>query len=88
MDTSTTTTTTTTETLSLDTCAFCEGSYPAVVKFVKVYDKWLVSWWLEPIHPLSGSDHLATWCQSCGPKHRSERGYDDWKLRALDYLTQ
>lgn len=27
-------------------------------------------WGLEAIDPGAGSDHLATWCASCGPMHR------------------
>lgn len=27
-------------------------------------------WHLEPVAYGSGSDHLATWCEKCGPQHR------------------
>jgi hypothetical protein len=73
-----------TEKISLATCDFCKGPYPAVVKFARVYDQWGVSHWLEPIHPLSGSDHLAIWCESCGPKHRSDRRYREWMILAME----
>lgn len=46
-------------------CDFCNATTTARV----VYDAWQAFSWLEPIDG-SGSDHLAIWCQSCGPKHR------------------
>ena len=67
------------EKLSLHTCDYCERPYPALVKFVETYDQWGVSHWLTPVDPLSGSDHLATWCANCGPRHRSERNYREWQ---------
>ena len=63
----------------LDSCDFCPGRYPAVVKFVRVFDKWKVSQWLESINPLAGSDWLASWCESCGPQHKSELDFREWK---------
>jgi len=56
-----------TTTLTDAPCDFCAEP----TKFVKVYDKWNVSWWLEGKDGC-GSDHLAIWCGSCGPKHRKD----------------
>jgi hypothetical protein len=58
--------------LVLDLCDYCPSRYPAAVKFVQVFDQWQKAIWLEPVNPLAGSDWLATWCDSCGPQHRSE----------------
>jgi hypothetical protein len=46
-------------------CDFCGDTTASI----KQYDQWRVSHWLVPIDN-SGSDHLAIWCASCGPKHR------------------
>jgi hypothetical protein len=49
-------------------CDFCKG----VAKFERKSHKdesVSVLWWLEGIDG-SGSDHLAIWCGTCGPKHR------------------
>lgn len=49
-----------------DGCDFCGGT----VVFARVYDDWKIFSRLEPVDPKAGSDYLATWCGSCGPKHR------------------
>jgi hypothetical protein len=67
------------ENFFLDTCDYCPSRYPAAVKFVRVYDQWNKSHWLEAINPLAGSDWLATWCQNCGPQHQSEINFRTWK---------
>jgi hypothetical protein len=67
--------------LYLASCDFCPERYPAIVKFVKVWDQWRVSNWLETIHPLAGSDWLATWCESCGPQHQNELNIREWQRR-------
>lgn len=48
-------------------CDFCKG----ITEFAVKSDSWGQAWWLEGLNG-SGSDHLATWCGKCGPKHRSE----------------
>lgn len=50
-------------------CDFCQGG---VTEFKKVYDQFGQAWWLEGLNG-SGSDHLATWCGQCGPKHRENK---------------
>jgi hypothetical protein len=65
--------------LVLDLCDYCPSRYPAAVKFVQIFDKWQKASWLEPLNPLAGSDWLATWCESCGPQHRSELDIRAWK---------
>jgi hypothetical protein len=72
----------------LDTCDFCPNRYPAVVKFVRVYDQWKKSHWLEPINPLSGSDWLATWCQNCGPQHQNEINIREWKEKKNQHAIE
>ena len=54
--------------MSISDCDFCKTN----VEFVKVYDKWNVSNWLEAVDPKAGSDWLAIWCGDCGPKHRKK----------------
>ena len=46
-------------------CDFCNES----ANFRNVYDQWGIGHWLEGIDG-AGSDWLAIWCGSCGPKHR------------------
>jgi hypothetical protein len=46
-------------------CDFCGGA----TSFIRVYDEWGVSSWLEGVNGC-GSDYLAIWCGVCGPKHR------------------
>lgn len=78
--------------LVLDLCDYCPSRYPAAVKFVQVFAKWSKSSWLEPINPLAGSDWLATWCESCGPQHKSELDIRAWKEKknqhALERVTK
>ena len=64
-------------------CDLCDGQYPATVKFVKVYDEFNQSHWLEPLDPLSGSDAIAIWCGNCGPNHQSERNYRNWQEKKV-----
>lgn len=35
-------------------------------------------WGLEAVFEGAGSDHLATWCHVCGPRHRK----DEWRLQS------
>ena len=74
--------------LVLDLCDYCPTRYPATVKFVQVFDKWQVSHWLEPVNPLTGSDWLATWCENCGPQHKSDLDLRDWKEKKQQHATE
>jgi hypothetical protein len=74
--------------LVLDLCDYCPTRYPATVKFVQVFDNWQVSHWLEPVNPLTGSDWLATWCENCGPQHKSDLDLRDWKEKKQQHATE
>ena len=77
-----------TEQLVLDTCDYCPSPYPKAVKFVKVWDQWDISSWLEPVNPLAGSDWLATWCENCGPQHQNELNIRAWKEKKNQHATE
>lgn len=47
-------------------CDFCG----AEVKFERETIEGSAFWHLVPVEKGAGSDHLATWCASCGPQHR------------------
>jgi hypothetical protein len=74
--------------LVLDLCDYCPSRYPAAVKFVEIFDKWQKASWLEPVNPLAGSDWLATWCESCGPQHKSELGIRAWREKRNQTATE
>lgn len=50
-------------------CAFCEAPVP----FRRIEIAGGPLWGLEAIPKGAGSDHLATWCAACGPRHRDDR---------------
>jgi hypothetical protein len=74
--------------LVIDLCDYCPSRYPAAVKFVEIFDQWQKASWLEPINPLAGSDWLATWCDRCGPQHRSELDIRAWKEKKNQHAKE
>lgn len=48
-------------------CEFCGG----LAEFERVESAPGAAWWLVGLNG-SGSDYLATWCNTCGPKRRAE----------------
>jgi hypothetical protein len=74
--------------LVLDLCEYCPSRYPAAVKFVQIFDRFGKASWLEPVNPLAGSDWLATWCESCGPQHKSELDIRAWKKKKNQTATE
>lgn len=54
---------------SVSECTFC--NHDVTFKRIEIPEGGPF-WGLEGIVPGSGSDHLATWCARCGPKHREK----------------
>lgn len=55
-------------------CDFCRAPVP----LQRVGAPQSPFWGLQAMDHGAGSDHLATWCHVCGPRHRK----DEWQIQS------